>query len=185
VGSRRRSATQAIDLPSDGGVNIAGRITLLPHPLLPCVEIAAPAPHLEVRLGLLRSELLPRLVETGTRFLEGLADPVRLLSGVAAGMKPAAPSPLLDIDRHAGPDANVADADIAEKDEPAFALGSLSRRRVSAVMVRGFEPRNIGIRSWKSDALAIRRNRPNLFPPKLLSNSKRSNFENRTESVES
>jgi hypothetical protein len=55
-----------------------------------------------VRLGAGRRELLPRLLEVGSRVLEGLPSSARLLARVTALVEAAAPTPLWSMSRHAG-----------------------------------------------------------------------------------
>jgi hypothetical protein len=100
---------------------------LIPHRLFPGVEVARPAPQLEVPLSLLPGESFPGGLEIITRFLAALGRAVRLLAGITAGMETAAPYPLMGVDRHAGPATYVSDANVAEIDKPAMAVRIIER----------------------------------------------------------
>ena len=91
------------------------------------MEVARPAPQLEVPLSLLLRESFPGGLEIITRFLAALGRAVRLLARITAGMETAAPHPLMGVDRHAGPATYVSDANVAEIDKPAMAVGIIKR----------------------------------------------------------
>jgi hypothetical protein len=92
------------------------------HPALSGMEVAWLAPQLVVGLGARRRELVPRLLEAGPRFLEGLAGSVGLSAGIAPWVKSAVPSPLRSVRRDSSAPADMTDADVAEVDEPALSV---------------------------------------------------------------
>ena len=67
----------------------------------------------------------PRLLEASPCVLKGLAGSVGLLSGIAAWVKSARPSPLRRVGGDAGLLAVMTDPDVAVVDEPALPVGIL------------------------------------------------------------
>jgi hypothetical protein len=67
----------------------------------------------------------------------------------------------------------------------ATSLGQLGRMQEWLAEAGGFEPRYGGLEIIYQTLSPVRKKRQNLFPLKFISNSKRSNFENRTEWMES
>jgi hypothetical protein len=78
---------------------------------------------LEVGLGQFRQESTPCRLEVGARLVEVGGRAVLALTPVRHRIEAAVPLPLIDMDGHAGADADRADMDVEIEDAPALLGG--------------------------------------------------------------
>jgi hypothetical protein len=95
----------------------------VPHGVFPCRVVALVSPGLIIGLGSFGGKDAPRGFEIDPRLVEACANAAEMLARFGAGIETTIPSPLVDVDGHAGADADCADSDVAIVDAPGLQLG--------------------------------------------------------------
>jgi hypothetical protein len=97
------------------GRQLASRI---PHRVFPRCPGAVLPIFVEVGLGAVRQEQAPGRLEIGARMVKRRLGAALVLSGMRAGIKPAAPAPRVGVSRIARAERDRADTDVAVVDQP-------------------------------------------------------------------